>query len=181
MEKNGVKLEFTFLAVSGDQTQTDIQQLLKQDWAQEGIVVNIEQQPFDNIIAEANQQGKDASSWNMADWGGGWTYQPDYYPTGGGLFKTGSASNFQGYANNTMNQLIDKSYLPGTPAQTQQALYNYELYAAQQLPVIWLPWPVGSYAGTGSPAEHANNLHGTVKTFNPITDMIFPNYWTISQ
>lgn len=180
MTRNGIKLEFTFLAVSGDQAQTNLQQLLKSDWAQEGIVVNIQQQQFNNIIADANQQGTDPEKWSMADWGGGWTYQPDYYPTGGGLFATGAASNFQGYSSQTMDTLIQKSYAPGTSAQTLQALYNYEKFAAQQLPVIWLPYPASSYAGASLP-EHAKNLHGTVSTFNPITDMIFPNYWTVSQ
>ncbi len=180
MTRHGIKLEFTFLAVSGDQAQTSLQQLLKSDWAEEGIVVNIEQQPFDNIISEANQSGANASKWSMADWGGGWTYQPDYYPSGGGLFATNAASNFQGYTNNTMDSLILKSYEPGTTAQTMKALYNYEEYAAKQLPVIWLPYPASSYAGAALP-EHATDLHGTVSTFNPITDMIYPNDWTLTK
>lgn len=180
MTRHGIKLEFTFLAVSGDQAQSNLQQLLKSDWAQEGIVVNIQQQQFNNIIADANQEGTDPEKWSMADWGGGWTYQPDYYPTGGGLFATNAASNFQGYSSKTMDQLILKSYAPGTTAQTLQALYNYEKFAAANLPVIWLPYPASSYAGASMP-EHAKTLHGTVSTFNPITDMIFPNYWTVSQ
>ncbi len=32
-------------------------------------MVNIEQWSFDNIISAVNQQGKGASSWNVADWG----------------------------------------------------------------------------------------------------------------
>ncbi|AEJ41647.1 extracellular solute-binding protein family 5 [Sulfobacillus acidophilus TPY] len=179
MEKNGVKLAFTFLAVSGDQAQTDLQQILKQDWAQEGIQVTIEQQPFDNVISTAQQSN--ATKWDMADWGGGWTYQPDYYPTGGGLFATGAASNFQGYSNPTMDQLIKASYLPGTPHQTLAALFKYEEFAAKNLPVIYLPWPAAGPAGAGALIEHATSLHGTVSTFNVITDMIFPNYWYFTK
>ncbi len=177
MQKNGVKLQFTFLAISGDQSQTDLQQLLQQGWAQEGIKVNIVQQPFDNVISTA---AGSPTKWDMADWGGGWTYQPDYYPSGGGLFATGAASNFEDFNNATENALIQKSYQSGTTQQTLAALYAYEKYTAQQAAVLFLPYPASSYAGGGLP-EHAKNLHGTVSTYNPITDMIFPNYWTLSS
>ncbi len=177
MTKNGVKLQFTFLAVSGDQAQNDLQQLLQADWKKEGIKVNIVRQPFDNIISSADQIGTNPTKWNMADWGGGWTYQPDYYPSGDGLFNTGAASNFQGYSNKTEDALIQKSTQPATPAQATKALYAYEKFTAQQLAVLFLPQPAEGYAGGGDINEHIANLHGTAKTFNPVTDQIFPNYW----
>ena len=178
MENHGKKLEFTFLAISNDAAQTAKQQMLQHDWAQEGIKVTIRQAPFDNIISEATQQNP--TKWSMADWGAGWTYEPDYFPSGGGLFATGAASNFEGYSNRTEDALISKVYEPGTAAQTLQRLYAYEKYTAQQVPVIFLPWASNGYAQDGY-AVHAKNIHGTVKTFNPITNMIFPNYWTVSQ
>lgn len=178
MEKNGTKLEFTFLAISGDAAQTAKQQMLQHDWAKEGIKVNIQQEPFDNIISLASQQNP--TKWAMADWGAGWTYEPDYFPSGSGLFATGAASNFEGYANKTEDQLLAAVRKPGTEAQTLQRLYAYEKYTAQQVPVIFLPWASNGYAQDGY-AVHSKTIHGTVKTFNPVTNMIFPNYWTTSQ
>ncbi|WP_053958854.1 peptide ABC transporter substrate-binding protein [Sulfobacillus thermosulfidooxidans] len=172
MTKNGIPLSFTLLYVSGSNTDTSIVQLIKQDWAQEGIQVKLETQPFDTVLSTAQQT--DATKWNMAWWGGGWTYEPDYYPTGGSFYATGAGANQGGYNNPEMDQLIQDSYKPGTPTQIKHALDAYLAYARQQVPVIWLPW-------TPTFNEHINTLHGTAKTFNPITALIYPNYWTFSQ
>ncbi|PSR20689.1 MAG: hypothetical protein C7B45_13690 [Sulfobacillus acidophilus] len=73
-----------------------------------------------------------------------------------------------------MNRLIEDSYLPGTSAKTLAALYRYEAFAAKQLPVLWMP--LGA-----SMAAHSANLHGTVKYFNPVSDLLSPNYWWFSK
>lgn len=171
MTKGSTRLAFTLTYVSGSNTVSDIAQLLKSSWAKEGIAVTLQSQPFDQIIAQANQS--DPSKWNMVWWGGGWTYEPDFYPTGGGLFKTGAGANFGGYHSSVMDQLITKTYEPGTPHQIQQRLDAYQKWAAQDLPVLWMPW-------TPSFNVHANTLHGSVKTFNPVSDLYSPNYWTLS-
>lgn len=170
MTKNGVALKFTLLYVSGSNTDTSIVELLKQEWAREGIQVSLEKQPFDTVLSTAQQS--DPTKWNMAWWGGGWTYEPDYYPTGGAFYATGAGANQGGYSNSNMNTLIKNSYKPGTSSQTLKSLYAYEKYAAQQTPVIWLPWTPGFN-------EHATNLKGTASTFNPITALIYPNRWTM--
>ena len=36
--------------------------------------------------------------WEIANWGGGWVYGPDYYPTGEEIFASGAGSNFGGYS-----------------------------------------------------------------------------------
>jgi peptide/nickel transport system substrate-binding protein len=177
MQKGGVKLQWTLLGISGDIAQTDLQEILVNGWAKEGIKVSIQPELFDTIISTANQPN--ATKWNMADWGGGWTYQPDYYPSGDGLFNTNAASNFQGYSSKTEDALIQASVNPASPSQSIKNLFAYELYTAQQVPVLYLPFPASGYAGNGDLPEHASNLKGTVSTFNPITDMIFPNYWTL--
>ena len=37
--------------------------------------------------------------WDMVNWGGGWTFVPDYAPTGETLFMSGSGANSGGYPN----------------------------------------------------------------------------------
>jgi peptide/nickel transport system substrate-binding protein len=104
MTKGSQKLAFTLDYVSAVNVVTDQVQLMKQDWAQEGVQVTLESQPFNTLIADTNQaQG---AHWQMVWWGGGWTYEPDYYPTGGGLFAASSASNYGGYNSPEMNTLI---------------------------------------------------------------------------
>ena len=167
----GYPFKFTMDYSSGSNTMTDEAQLMKQDWAEEGIDVTLESQPFDTVLNDNDQAG--VTNWQMA-WFGLWTYQPDYYPTGGGLFKTGSGSNSGDYNSKTMNALINKTYEPGTPAQITAAMDAYQQYAAQSYPYIWMPW---------NPAftETANYIHGVNKWFNPITDLNSPNRWTVTH
>jgi peptide/nickel transport system substrate-binding protein len=169
---NGVKLAFTLTYVSGSNTDTSIVQLIQHDWASEGIQITLQSQPFDNIIARANQT--DPTQWNMVWWGGGWTYEPDFYPSGGGLFATGAGANFGGYASKKMDSLIQATYAPGTPAEITSRMNAYQAQVATDLPVLWIPW-------SSTVNVHAANLHGTVKTFNPVSDLYFPNYWTFSK
>ncbi len=172
MTKNGVKFAFTYAYVSGSNSIEDEAELLKSDWSKEGIEVTLESQPFNNLIA--NSAASDPTKWQMINWGGGWTYEPDYYPTGGGLFATSSASNFGGYSNKTMNALIKDTYLPGTASQITQRMDAYQAYVIQQYPVIWLPWLANF-------DETADYVHNVNSSFNPVLDLTSPNYWTITH
>ncbi len=172
MTRGSQKLAFTLDYVSGVSAIANQVQLMKQDWAQEGIQVNLESQQFNTLIADTNQAN--ASKWQMVWWGGGWTYEPDYYPTGGGLFAANSASNYGGYQSAQMNSLIQQTYEPGTPSQITARMDAYLSYAAKQFPVIWMPW-------TADFDETATYIHGVSATYNPITNTEFPNYWTVGQ
>ncbi|PSR27631.1 MAG: ABC transporter substrate-binding protein [Sulfobacillus thermosulfidooxidans] len=167
----GYPFKFTLDYSSGSNTMADEAQLMKQDWAKEGIDVTLESQPFNTLINDNDQAN--VTNWQMV-WYGLWTYQPDFYPTGGGLFKTGAGSNSGDYSNNTMNALINKTYEPGTSSEITAAMDAYLKYAAEQLPVIWVPW-VSSFN------ETAVYVHGVNKWFNPITDSNSPNRWTITH
>jgi peptide/nickel transport system substrate-binding protein len=175
MTKGGIKLAFTLYYASGSQSGTDVVDLLKSDWAQEGIIVTLISEPFDTVVSYGQA---DASKWAAIDWDqgnlGGWSYG-NPYPSGGGLFATNGAENSGGYSSNTMDKLIQQSYLPGTQAQELQGLYAYEEFAAKNIPgAIFLPWePLFNV--------HENNIHGTVSSYNPIGDVIAPNYWWISK
>ncbi len=135
MQRNGQKLAFPFLYMSASQTDTNVAQLLQQDWAKEGVQVTLRSLAFNQVIATASPSTP--TKWTMASWGARWFYGSDYYPTGGGLYATG------GSANSTMNTLIAQTYAPGTPAQEQQRLDAYQAYVAQQLPGLYLPESVG--------------------------------------
>ncbi|PSR21335.1 MAG: ABC transporter substrate-binding protein [Sulfobacillus acidophilus] len=174
MTRDGQKLAFTLTYTSGSDTYESIVQLLKSSWAQEGIDVTLDSMPFDNVVGEAVPS--DPTKWVMLNWGGAlswsWTYEPDYFPTGTGLFNTGAANNPGLYNSPTMNKLLAALDGPATTAQTQSRLYAYEKYAAIDLPVIWLPYdPMLS--------EYSKYLGGIAKSFNPIEDLYYPNYWTV--
>ncbi|MDA8192567.1 MAG: peptide ABC transporter substrate-binding protein [Thermaerobacter sp.] len=171
MTLNGMKLAFPVIYTSGSQSVKNTVELLKQDWAKEGIQVSLVPQPFDNVIATMHGN---PSKWDMAYWGGGWTYQPDYYPTGGELFATGAAANAGHYNSTQMDSLIQNSYAPGTPSQTQAALFAYEAFAVRDIPYLWFPL-------IPQLNENSTTVHGVASTFNPITALMSPNYWTVGK
>lgn len=114
MTKDGVKLAFTFDYASGDTTYTDIAQLFKQGWAQEGIQVTLKSLPVNNVLTLT-----EGYSWNMALWCGGtpsWTYVPDYFPSGTGLFTQGGAANPGDYYSGKMTAILNQGMSPAERA-----------------------------------------------------------------
>ena len=77
---------------AGTQSGADMTQLLKSDWAQEGIMVHLVLEPFDTVVSYGPTN---ASKWAVVDWfhGGAWTCGNDSYPTGGSLFATNAGEN----------------------------------------------------------------------------------------
>ncbi|MCL4351376.1 MAG: ABC transporter substrate-binding protein [Firmicutes bacterium] len=166
----GYPFTFTLDYTSGSNTMTDQAELLKEDLGKEGIQVTLESQPFDTLIGDNDQAN--VTNWQMV-WYGSWTYQPDYYPTGGGLFKEGSGSNSGDYVSTQMDNLINATYEPGTQSQITSRMDAYLKYAADNLPWIWMPW-------TSTFNETATYISGVNKWFNPITFGNSPNRWTIN-
>ncbi len=103
----------------------------------DGITLNLTQAPFDTVIANAVpcalEKGK--CTWQLENWGGGWSYGPDFYPTGESIFETGSNINEGSYSDAENDKLINDTHTQSGTA----ALQKYEDYLAQQLPVIWQP------------------------------------------
>jgi peptide/nickel transport system substrate-binding protein len=76
----------------------------------------------------------------MGNYGVGWTYLPDYYPTGDENFQTGAGANFWNYSDKTNDaNILATETAP--PAQSQQVMTTYQDYLVKNLPVIWQPNP----------------------------------------
>jgi peptide/nickel transport system substrate-binding protein len=65
----------------------------------------------------------------------GYTPYNGPYPTGSGMFDTGGSSNQGGYSDPKMDQLIQATEYGSDTA----TFFQYEDYAARQLPMLWLP------------------------------------------
>jgi peptide/nickel transport system substrate-binding protein len=84
---------------------------------------------FNNVISDCSG----GSGFEICAWGTGWTYEPNYYPSGESLFTPGGGGNAGGYSDPKMTTLVNAStYGKGT-------LTAYANYAAQQLPVLYQP------------------------------------------
>lgn len=129
MTRNGQQLRFQLIYPAGSTTDARIVQLIQQSWAREGVQVTLRLLQKNSIYALSPGQSTWAASWA----GNGWTYEPDYYPTGGELFACQAASNGTGYCNPTMDRLIRNTYLPGTATQIAANMRAYQKYAIEQL------------------------------------------------
>src|SRR5581483_4535781 len=129
----GTKLDFTLQYVSGSVSEDQLMQSEKSSWAQAGIHVAMSTGTFDTVLGTAVPCHGSGCTWEFANWGGGWIFAPDYYPTGEDLFQTGALSNPGSYSDPKTDTLIKKTDFSNTP------LSAYENYVAQQMPVVWQP------------------------------------------
>jgi peptide/nickel transport system substrate-binding protein len=161
----GTPLSFTFTYGSGLQWLQDEAQQLQSSAASVGIKLTLEPKPFNDVVAASAGNCVVANipcNWDMADWGLGWSFAPDYLPTGDTLFECGAIANSGGYCNSTDDALIQKTLT----SSNLQYMYQWQDYLATQVPVEWQP--NAPYAVS----EIANNLQGvnpqsTTLTINP--------------
>jgi peptide/nickel transport system substrate-binding protein len=98
---------------------------------------------------------------------GGWSYGPDYEPTGEEIFSTGAGANKGNYSNPEMNKLIDETNTSGS-----LSLYHtFATYASEQLPSIYMP-------NSAQVMAVSKNVQHVV--FNPL-ETLMPEYWTLTK
>lgn len=133
-----------------------------------GIKLNLQPKPFDQVIAIGAPNCKVAGTscdWDMADWGGGWSFSPDYYPSGETLFTSGSGVNSGGYTNAQNDSLIKATLT----TNSLTPLYDWQNYMTAQLPYLWQPNAAYELS------EIAGNLRGVLPQ-NP-TGQLNPEDW----
>lgn len=165
----GAKLQFNVQYASGSTPLTTIMQAFQSNAGQAGIKLNISAVAGSTITANdtaCTPSKKTPCTWQMGNWGGGWIYAPDYYPSGEDLFAKGSLANYGSYNNATNNKLIADTLAPNATTQT---MYTWEKYLASQAPVVFMPQFANPLL------EVANNLKGVtpLNTFVNIT----PETW----
>jgi len=120
-----------------------------------GIRLNLEPKPFDQVTAIAGPNcvvAHTSCQWDMANWGGGWSFVPDYYPSGETLFQSGAGANSGGYSNAEDDTLISQTHT----SSSLGPLYAWQNYLATQLPFFWQP--NGPYSMT----EVTDSLRGVL-------------------
>src|SRR6201996_47817 len=165
----GAKLSFSLDYASGTEFVSQEMQALKSDFSLAGIQVNLSSEPFDTVISMLAPctPSQSSCSWQMLNYGGGWTYGVDPYPTGDQLFETGSGSDSDNYSSPEADKLIQAT-VHGTVG-----LGSYEDYLAQQVPVLWMPQPDYQIS------EISNKLQGTSPQ-SPI-ESLTPENWYLTQ
>jgi peptide/nickel transport system substrate-binding protein len=152
---------------TGTQTTTLAMQQLQSSATKVGIKINLRGAPFNTVIGTAIpcDAGEADCNWEMHNWGGGWVFAPDFYPTGEQIFATGAGSNQGSFSDPKLDELIAATEYSDSP----EAMQAYARYGSQALPVIWMP--NYDYQLT----EVANNLKGVIPQ-NPYLN-ITPEDW----
>lgn len=134
----GAKLSFTMLVANQNPPLLTAMEDYKSDAAKAGVDITIKQAPILTVFGDMAPCTGASCSWQMGNYGVGWTYFPDYYPSGEDTFKTGAGANFGGYDNPTNDANILYSQT-APPTKSESSLATYQKYLAEQLPVLWQP------------------------------------------
>jgi len=143
----GAPMSFNFLYSTGVVSFENQIKEQQTTWEQAGIKLTVAGKSFGDVISTAFSPctaGK-TCPWEMADWGAGWIYSPDFYPTGEELYACGAGSNSGQYCDTKATNLIEAT----NTSSSVQALYAYENYLAVQLPSIWQPLAASAYNEIG--------------------------------
>ncbi|MGH7640632.1 MAG: ABC transporter substrate-binding protein [Candidatus Dormibacteria bacterium] len=158
---------------SGNSAGANMVQALQSTARQQaGVAITPQVEPFSQVIGTefaGCTTSSPCSNWDLANLFVGWTYGPDYLPTGGEIFGTGAGSNAGYYTSSANDANIAQTHTASTQAQEVQAMYRYQDYLTQQLPVLWMP---------STPLQltlYKKSLKGLVP--QGIIDQVFPQFY----
>jgi peptide/nickel transport system substrate-binding protein len=162
----GKTLSFVFPYASGVAWINSMMTQLQSNAAQVGIKLNLEPKPASEVGAGGNcVVGHIPCNWDMAYYGNGWTFSPDFLPTGDTLFLCNGVADIGGYCNQTNDAMIEKTLT----SSNLQYMYSWQNYLATQLPEIWAPDAAAQLT------EIADNLKGALP--QSATLSINPENW----
>lgn len=141
-----------------------------------GITLTLQSAPFATVISTTHGHctfATPCSDWEIGADGGGWTFGPDFYPTGGELFLPGAGPNLGDYINPTNTAYIDATHVAPTNAIETADLFRYESFLAEQLPDQFLPTYPGQYT------MYKRNLQGVVP--QNVFDMVEPQLYRFTS
>ena len=164
----GTGLNFNFVYESGVNWVTAEMTQLQSSGSLVGIKLNLVPKPFADVISTAGGNCvvvKAPCNWDLANWGFGWSFSPDYLPTGDELFMCGAVANSGGYCDKNNDSLISKTLY----SSNLQYMYNWQDYLSPQMPVQYQP--LGAFTLT----EVVNNLRGVLPQSPTLS--ITPESW----
>ncbi len=109
------------------------------DWTTLGIQSSHASTTFGATAGSCPSAYNPTTTFDICNWGGGWLYAPDYFPSGEPLLLTGAGSNSGQYSNHKMDLLIRSTLVQNVK------LTKYGQYTADQLPVLYDPLATYQY------------------------------------
>jgi peptide/nickel transport system substrate-binding protein len=164
----GTPAKLSILERSGAPAEAVFINILKSGFAKAGIKLATESKPLNDLFRDLAPctPAQPTCTWDFL-FLGGWTFNgPGFEPTGEPLFQTGSPTNTGSYSDPAMDKLISETHASASLA----VFHDYANYAAEQVPVLFLPLPVG----VNAVSKDLRNAH-----WNPFLTW-FPAYWRCS-
>jgi peptide/nickel transport system substrate-binding protein len=136
---SGDKMALNIEWVSGTPSEDVMMNAILADWTSLGIAMSHTEGTFGATAGVCPVAYTATTTFDICNWGGGWLYAPDYFPTGEPLYLTGAGSNSGLYSNPTMDKLIKQTLASNVKLTT------YGKYTATSLPVLWDPLNIGTF------------------------------------
>jgi peptide/nickel transport system substrate-binding protein len=128
---SGAQLKFTLMYVTGNPSVDATVNLISTDWNAIGIAVTASANTLNNLATGCTSTA--TTPWSICWTGDSWSYEPNYYPSGEQMFVSGASDNWGAYDDAQMNTLV------AADTRGKSTLSAFEQYAAEQLPVLYLP------------------------------------------
>lgn len=139
--KEGVSLTFTMLHPDDD-FHTQIAQKIQADWAQIGVRVNLEPQPYDQLVLES--LASRAFQAALVDLNLSRTPDPDPYPFWHQAEATGG-QNYTQWDNRAASEYLEQARVTADYTLRAKLYRNFQVLFAKELPALPLYIPVYSY------------------------------------
>lgn len=137
------KANFGMIQATGSSTDNDMMDAWQSTLeSKAGIGLTIKYEPFATIIGTTFagcSYTAPCSDWDISYWDYGWSYDPDYFPTGEEIWETGAGSNSGDYSNPTNDANILATNTASSSAAEKAALVKYQNFLAKNLPCLFLP------------------------------------------
>jgi peptide/nickel transport system substrate-binding protein len=153
-EKDGVRLSFTCTTITGDTARRPIAELAQQMLGEVGIEMLLEEAPVSAILEALPKGEMEASLFN-------WTYgsvDPDPADT----LLSGGATNFNGFSNARVDELITAGLQTVVPEERQAIYQEIQQIVVEEVPMLYLQWDdwynVFSSRVKGLPTEPADGF-----------------------
>jgi peptide/nickel transport system substrate-binding protein len=137
------------------------------NWTSLGITVKQTTGTFNDTAGSCPAAYNKSTAFDICNWGGGWLYAPDYYPSGEPLYLTGAGSNSGLYSSTKMDSLIKATL------STKIKLTAFAQFTAENLPVLWDP----INAVTSEFSKSVNSKIG----FQDVLETYTPEYFSFKK
>ena len=139
----GAALNFTMMYATGNAWVESAILQLQSNASLVGMNITLSSGTFNDIVGKAigdcGPHQNQPCNWQLADWGEGWSYVPDYLPTGDELFGTHSIGNIGQYTNKHNDGLIKATIQASNRNAFLQTMYKWQDWLAPQVPVLLQP------------------------------------------